>query len=313
MKWFICLKLLVLTATGEQAYFGYIDCKVLQSVFLGPDTDASEDSGSICDLVLKHSLHNSFCKEDSIVKTFAESPVGDDLTRKLKNICTNAPPAWECNVDAFLPDKKYLTSHWYQFKILCGRWWKLIARNVVMFTHIGIAILFFGIIIGSLFKALDNSIMGSLGRMGYMFLNSFLVLMLSAAVTIPSSFLERVTLFKQRSAKFYSGQVAYLSQVLIDLCSWSSFAFMYFILLGRHESGSQSLFLLYGDTFRTRMCGASFWMLVVCLALKASFSQHNVIGAHSLVWHSGRFHASIHKHYMDFEVVILDHSSFLCV
>jgi hypothetical protein len=41
--------------------------------------------------------------------------------------------------------------------------------------------------------------------------------MLSAAVTIPSSFRERVTLFKQRSAEFYSGRVAYLSQVLMDM------------------------------------------------------------------------------------------------
>jgi ABC-type multidrug transport system ATPase subunit len=209
-------KLLVLTATGEQAYFGPVDRKVLRSVFLGPDADPSEDNGSICDLVLKHSLHGAFRKEDSIVKTFAESPVGDDLTRKLKNIRTNAPPARERNVDALLPDKKYTTSRWYQFKILCGRRRKLIARNAVTYTRIGIAI-FFGIIIGSLFSALDNSIMGSLGRTGYMFLNSFLVLMLSAAVTIPSSFRERVTLFKQRSAEFYSGRVAYLSQVLMDL------------------------------------------------------------------------------------------------
>ena len=40
--------------------------------------------------------------------------------------------------------------------------------------------------------------------------------MLSAAVTIPSAYRERVTLFKHRSAEFYSGQVAYLAQIITD-------------------------------------------------------------------------------------------------
>lgn len=189
---------------------------MLQSVFLGPDADPSQDSGSICDLVLKHSLRDSFHQEDETVKSFAQSPTGNDLTQELKHIRVEAPPARERNIDALLPDKKYSTSRWYQFGILCGRRKKLIARNAVTYTRIVIAV-FFGLIIGSLFSVLDNSIMGSLGRTGYMFLNSFLVLMLSAAVTIPSSFRERVTLFKQRSAEFYSGRVAYLSQVLMDM------------------------------------------------------------------------------------------------
>jgi hypothetical protein len=50
-----------------------------------------------------------------------------------------------------------------------------------------------------------------------MFLNCFLVLMLSAAITIPQTFRERLTLFKHRSAEFYSGRVAYVTQVLLDI------------------------------------------------------------------------------------------------
>ena len=40
--------------------------------------------------------------------------------------------------------------------------------------------------------------------------------MLSAAVTIPSAFRERETLFKHRSAEFYDGRVAYVAQLLTD-------------------------------------------------------------------------------------------------
>ena len=55
------------------------------------------------------------------------------------------------------------------------------------YTRIGIAIIF-GIIIGSLFSVLENDLIGSLSRTGYTFLNIFLVLMLSAAITIPQTF-----------------------------------------------------------------------------------------------------------------------------
>lgn len=208
-------KLLVLTSHGELAYFGPVDRSLLRDVFLGPNVDPAEDAGSICDLVLKHSLTTSFYKEDAVVKRFATSAMHDDLVKSLSNIRSSAPPARERDVDALLPDKKYSTSRWYQFYIISARRLKLIARNAVTWTRVIIAIVF-GVIIGSLFSALNNDLLGALGRTGYMFLNSFLVLMLSAAVTIPASFRERVTLFKHRSAEFFSGRVAYLSQVLLD-------------------------------------------------------------------------------------------------
>ncbi|KAG7354193.1 ABC-2 type transporter [Nitzschia inconspicua] len=40
--------------------------------------------------------------------------------------------------------------------------------------------------------------------------------MLSAEITIPSMYRDRVTLFKHRSAEFYSGRIAYVVQVLVD-------------------------------------------------------------------------------------------------
>jgi ABC-type multidrug transport system fused ATPase/permease subunit len=71
--------------------------------------------------------------------------------------------------------------------------------------------------VGSLFSALKQDIIGALGRTGYLFLNCFLVLMLSAAVTIPANFRQRSTLFKHRSAEFYSGRVEYLTRVVLDI------------------------------------------------------------------------------------------------
>uniref|UniRef100_A0A7S2UBS7 ABC transporter domain-containing protein n=1 Tax=Attheya septentrionalis TaxID=420275 RepID=A0A7S2UBS7_9STRA len=208
-------KILVLTASGEQAYFGPVDRTILRDIFLGPTADASEDSGSIADLVLKKGLSGSFSGEDSVVKRFAESPVGDELALNLARIRTSAPPSRDRDLDSLLPDKKYSTSRWYQLKIISARRRKLIFRNSVTYSRIAIAIVF-GLIIGSLFSSLKNDAIGSLARTGYLFLNSFLVLMLSAAVTIPSSFRERVTLFKLRSAEFFSGRVFYIAQVLTD-------------------------------------------------------------------------------------------------
>eukprot|EP00978_Attheya_sp_CCMP212_P043255 scaffold279116_cov54-Attheya_sp.AAC.1 len=208
-------KILVLTASGEQAYFGPVDRTILREIFLGPTADAREDSGSIADLVLKKGLSGSFSGEDSVVKRFAESPVGDDLALNLARIRASAPPARDRDLDSLLPDKKYSTGRWYQLKIISARRRKLIFRNSVTYSRIAIAIVF-GVIIGSLFSSLKNDAIGSLARTGYLFLNSFLVLMLSAAVTIPSSFRERVTLFKLRSAEFFSGRVFYIAQVLTD-------------------------------------------------------------------------------------------------
>ena len=51
---------------------------------------------------------------------------------------------------------------------------------------------------------------------GYIFLHCFIVLMLSAAVTLPSCFRERTTLFKHRSAEFYDMGSSYLAMLLTD-------------------------------------------------------------------------------------------------
>jgi len=236
-------KLLVLTSEGEMCYFGPIDRNVLRQVFLGPDVDPTFDAGSICDLVLGQS------NETSLVKSFNASDAHDQLVHVLAKIRTDAPPARDRNLDSLLPDKKYSTGRWYQFRVLGARKLKLIARNAVTYMRVGIAIVF-GVIIGSLFGSLGNDIGGALARTGYIFLNSFLVLMLSSAITIPDAFRwvllshtvynlvvcfysiadsflvfsfylmqfrARVTTFKQRSAEFFSGRVSYLVQVILDL------------------------------------------------------------------------------------------------
>ena len=223
-------KILVLTSCGELAYFGPVNKTKLKSIFLdlkkeehendGTDTGASDDDddydGSIADLVLRQSLGtNPSEQEEKVVKRYANSSIAKDTVTQLSLLRSQAPPARSQDVRSLLPTDRYPTTYWYQFNIIADRRLKLISRNAVTWTRVGIAILF-GVIIGSLFSALDNSITGALARTGYLFLNCFLVLMLSAAVTIPSSFRERVTLFKHRSAEFYDGRIAYVAQVITD-------------------------------------------------------------------------------------------------
>jgi ABC-type multidrug transport system permease subunit len=212
-------KLLVLTSQGELAYFGPVQRELLKHVFLQDDHDDKYaplllDTGSMCDLVLKHS--GDVDREAAAMRRFTSHPIHQDMVQSISQIRANAPPARDRDIRVFLPNKKYSSSVWYQFQTIGARRMKLIARNAVTWTRIGIAIVF-GIIIGSLFSQLNDDIMGSLARSGYMFLHCFLVLMLSAAITIPQTFRDRVTLFKHRSAEFYSGRVAYLTQVLLDM------------------------------------------------------------------------------------------------
>jgi ABC-type multidrug transport system ATPase subunit len=208
--------ILVLTSHGELAYFGPVDRTKLREVFLGDDADdPRQDAGSICDLVLKHSNGDSFEAEDAALRRFEESEVAKEMVSELQRLRSMAPSARVRNIQDILPSSEFSTDYWYQFRICANRRVKLIQRNAVTWTRFFIAILF-GIIIGSLFSALGNNLLGALGRTGYLFLNCFLVLMLSAAVTIPSAYRERETLFKHRFAEFFSGRVAYVAQVLTD-------------------------------------------------------------------------------------------------
>lgn len=206
-------KLLVLGSEGELTYFGPVSRAILEDVFLDPDDE--EPPGSLCDLVLRKSLPDlkGETKEQEVRQKFKESKHYRSLMQDLTSIRTNRKSD---NLQSLLPDKKYTTSGWHQFGILCNRRLKLITRNAVTYTRVGIAILF-GIIIGSLFGDLGQDMMASLSRTGYIFLNSFLVLMLSSAVVLPEGFRQRPTLFKHRSAEFFSGRIAYLAQVLMDI------------------------------------------------------------------------------------------------
>ena len=209
-------KLIVLTANGEMAYFGPIDRSSLGDIF---SKSGTEKPGSICDLVLRQSVQDisqSFQREKDVLGKFHQHAIYKQLTKEIEDIRKTAPPARDRNIDALLPDQKYSTSYFYQLKIICARRAKLVARNAVTYTRVVIAILF-GVIIGSLFGQLNFDLIGSLGRTGYMFLNCFLILMLSSAVVLPEAFRQRPTLFKHRSAEFFSGRMAYLGQVLVDI------------------------------------------------------------------------------------------------
>jgi ABC-type multidrug transport system ATPase subunit len=208
---------LVLTTHGEMAYFGPVDRATLSKVFASEDNpNSNNNSSSIADLIEEYRVKpNVDALEEIFVKRYNASDSGKDVVAKLAEIRSESPAAKDRNLDKLLPSTKYSTHGWYQFRILMARRVKLIMRNSVTWTRIVIAIVF-GVIIGSLFSSLDQNILGALGRTGYMFLNCFLVLMLSAAVTIPSMYRDRVTLFKHRSAEFYSGRIAYAAQVLTD-------------------------------------------------------------------------------------------------
>lgn len=214
-------KLLVLSSDGQPSYFGPVDRQKLREVFV--DGDASKDSGSIADLVMnqamsKASLNEPNTKEEKASNVYLNSDLYLQLTKEIANIRAEAPPIQdrEAALNALLPDSMYSTSRWHQLQIIASRRKKLIMRNSMTYARVVIAIIF-GAIVGSLFSTLKQDTVGALGRSGYIFLSSFLVLMLSSAVTLPDGFRQRITLFKHRNAEFYSGTVAYIVQMAMDL------------------------------------------------------------------------------------------------
>ena len=255
-------KILVLTHDGEMVYFGKVDREALRDVFLGPQADpAKEDTGSICDLVLGR-------QDEAILGRFQASQDYTDLmetTNQLRNV-----PASKRDLSRLLPTQKYATPWWYQFKTIGRRRLKLIARNAVTYTRIGIAIVF-GLIIGSLFSELNNDLIGSLSRTGYMFLNCFLVLMLSAAITIPQTFRDRVTLFKHRSAEFYSGRIAYITNVLLDIplsiLEAIILASISYFWIGM-KSGADHFFFFLGSLIGLEFFGQAFGRFLCAVSRK---------------------------------------------
>ena len=82
------------------------------------------------------------------------------------------------------------------------------------YARVGIAVVF-GLVVGSLFSVTQNDLIGSLGKQGFLFLSQFLVLMLSAAITLPSNFRQRQVYFKHKSAELYSDVVYYLGSLIV--------------------------------------------------------------------------------------------------
>ncbi|KAL9190425.1 hypothetical protein ACHAXT_007636 [Thalassiosira profunda] len=207
-------KLLVLTSTGELAYFGPVDRPLLRDIFLGNVGAEFEDNrGSVADLVLEASLDKTGEAEEEVKKRFVASKICQANRDEIAALRTQ--PRKGMDVQDLLPTEEYPNSFGYRFKQQSQRRVKLIFRNAVTFTRIFIAILF-GLVIGSLFANSPNNLGGALAKNGYIFLHCFIVLMLSAAVTLPSCFRERSTLFKHRSAEFYDSKSSYIAMVLTD-------------------------------------------------------------------------------------------------
>ena len=280
-------KVLVLTSQGELAYFGPVQRDLLSHVFLGDDDDDDDlhpqddtsaapvtfDTGSMCDLVLKHS--GDVDREAAAMRRFTSHPIHQDMVQSISQIRADAPPARDRDIRVFLPTTKYSSSTWYQFQTIGARRLKLIARNAVTYTRIGIAILF-GLIIGSLFSQLNNDVIGSLSRSGYMFLHCFLVLMLSAAITIPQTFRDRVTLFKHRSAEFYSGRVAYVTQVLLDaplsILEATILASISYYWVGMNSDANHFFFFL-GTLIGLEFVGQAFGRLLCAVSRKQVYAN----------------------------------------
>ncbi|KAL7471875.1 hypothetical protein ACHAXS_012182 [Conticribra weissflogii] len=217
-------KLLVLSSEGQPSYFGPVNRVQLRDIFIGDgENEEFVDSGSIADLVMNQpmsakSVANPNSKEDRAVTRFRKSNLNKMLIYELGMIQASAPSIWDRQsaLNEFLSKEKYSSSYYRQACIIAVRRRKLIFRNSMTYARVIIAMIF-GMIVGSLFSSLHLDTIGALGRSGYIFLSAFLVLMLSAAVTIPDGFRQRITLFKHRNAEFYSGKVAYIVQVLLDL------------------------------------------------------------------------------------------------
>lgn len=266
--------LLVLTNNGEHAYFGPIDRQVLRDVFLGPDADPSLDSGSICDLVLNNNLQDPE-QEAAAMQRYIQSSAYINLAQELAEIRANAPPARDRDIRVYLPETRYSSNWLYQFRIIGKRRLKLIARNAVTYMRVAVAIVF-GVIVGSLFSELQNDLIGSLSRTGYMFLNAFLILMLSAAITIPQTFRDRVTIFKHRSAEFYSGRIAYITQVVLDI----PLSVLEAILLAtigyfwvEMRAGADHFFYFLGILIGLEFAGQAFGRLLCALSRKQVYAN----------------------------------------
>jgi len=208
-------KLLVLSSDGEMNYFGPMDRSLLRNIFLGTSNvyDTKDDKGSIADLVLEASLDKSGKSEDEIKARYDMSKTCQKYTTEIAQLRSTAEKGM--TVQALLPDEEYPNSFMYRFKLISTRRIKLINRNAVTWMRMCIAILF-GVVIGSLFADSPNNLGGALAKNGYIFLHCFIVLMLSAAVTLPSCFRERATLFKHRSAEFYDSKSSYIALLLTD-------------------------------------------------------------------------------------------------
>ena len=165
--------MLVLSSDGQTTYFGPVDRKLIRSMFLGENTDNSEvDSGAIADLVMNQTLSNKslaspFLKDYEVAHRFLDSPLYYDLVKDLGVIRAGAPRTRDrySTLKTLFPDEKYSKSGILQFMVIARRRIKLILRNPMTYMRVLIAMVF-GVIVGSLFSALKQDVIGALGRTG---------------------------------------------------------------------------------------------------------------------------------------------------
>jgi hypothetical protein len=126
-------KILVLGANGEMNYFGPADCEILEEIFL---EEGQDPPGSLADLVLRKLLldeHLDISQSQTGATKFQKSAPFNALVEELSVIRNDRKKG---DLASLLPKTKYSTSGWHQFRILCNRRLKLIARNAVTYTRV---------------------------------------------------------------------------------------------------------------------------------------------------------------------------------
>ena len=159
----------------------------------------------------------------------------------------------------------------------------LIAWNAVSYMNVAVAIVFV-VIVNSLFSGLNNDVIGSLLRSGYMFLKGLLILILSADITVLLTFCDQTMIFKHQLAGFYLGRIAYIMQVVLDI----PLIVLEVILLsligyfcGQNEVQCWPLLTLCWYSHWAWVCWASLWMSPLCFILETNFQQLVVISLYT--------------------------------
>jgi ATP-binding cassette subfamily G (WHITE) protein 2 (SNQ2) len=200
-------RLLVLNDQGQLAYFGSAAADVVRAHFAAASAAAGAAAAkgapaSLCELVLQSV--SAVGSSGRSAELFAASALAQELASELAALggstTSSSAGAGAGAADEWSPDNgdqeraaaKFAQSRWVQLRAIAVRKSKLIARNPMTVARVLIAALF-AVFVASLFSVLPNTLIGAYSIAGLVFLLEFIVLMLSAQVTIPLFFRERKT------------------------------------------------------------------------------------------------------------------------